>query len=293
MPESVDIHLDWLRYTFHYTGENAIESDLRTARPHGHIFDWTGETFPAGEGYTDGRGMGAGKVFWHKSRPEQGIGVQLTGTDLDAVRQDGIPDIDLLTYAKSIGATISTLHACINVKNAGARVVDVLTARDDGSLKTRARQIGKYSSDKKRKKQWFSSDTVYVGSPSSNIQIRIYDKAAERGIEADWKRIEIIWHGKYAQAASDAMLLHGIDPVTRGGILKQMDFSAGWWEYAMHGDTSQPAPVPRKETARYTWLKNVVYNAWLKEIEEQKRLGLGLALELLEDLHVEAKKQGV
>jgi len=78
------------------------------------------------------------------------------------------------------------------------------------------------------------------------------------------------------------MLKHGIDRVVRGGIRKQMDFSAAWWRYAMHGDTSLPDAIARRDTARFTWLKNAVLPALEKEIVEQRRHGSEAAYELFE-----------
>lgn len=271
MHESLSIHLDWFRYTVDFNQNITEETNLLLAKPRTAAFDFTGETFPAGQGYNRGRRLNAGSIFWNTDNFAEGIGVQLTGADLQELRLSPMTEQELLAFVDKAGGRVSTLHSCINVKNAGARPTDVLRAQKNGTLKTRARQIGTYQSQQKSKGKWLPSDTIYIGSPKSSIQIRIYNKAAEQHVDGDWIRIEIIWHGRYAQAAFSAMLTSGIEAVTRGAISRQMDLPVKWWRYAMQGDTSLPVPIPRQESARYKWLSTVVLTALRSEIEEERR----------------------
>ena len=42
--------------------------------------------------------------------------------------------------------------------------------------------------------------TAYIGAPSSDFRIRIYDKAAETGTDGHWIRVELVMRGKNANA---------------------------------------------------------------------------------------------
>ena len=42
--------------------------------------------------------------------------------------------------------------------------------------------------------------TAYIGAPSSDFRIRIYDKAAESGTDGHWVRVELVMRGKNANA---------------------------------------------------------------------------------------------
>lgn len=42
--------------------------------------------------------------------------------------------------------------------------------------------------------------TVYIGAPSSDFRVRIYDKALEQGQEGHWVRVEMVMRGKNAGA---------------------------------------------------------------------------------------------
>lgn len=245
-------------------------TNLILARLPHEVFGLTDREVSIGQGYNKGLELAHGMIFWHDRDTTQGISVQLTGLDLQVMRQSGIKEIDLLKFIDRRGGKVTTLHACINVKNAGASPSDVIKAQSDGVLTTRARNIGQYSSETKGHDQWHQGTTVYIGSPKSGVQIRIYNKAAEQHVSGDWLRIEIVWRGKYARAAHVAMLASGIAAVTRGAIQKQVSLPNAWWGYAMRGDTSLPEPVRRKETGTYTWLKNVVLPALEREIRHPR-----------------------
>ena len=50
-----------------------------------------------------------------------------------------------------------------------------------------------------------SGSTVYIGAPSSDFRVRIYDKALEEGVEGHWVRVELVMRGKNANAFVEQM----------------------------------------------------------------------------------------
>jgi hypothetical protein len=267
----ISIHLDWLRYTIKWDERKSIDENLSHAVPIAPVFEKTGEKATIGQGYDSGLRMGAGMVFWHSTNHNQGVSVQFSGTDLQTVRDSGMSELDLLMAIEDKNPQVTTLHSCINIHDAGARPTDVLEAKKKGTLTTRARHIGQYSSETKGKTEWLAGDTIYIGSPKSAVQIRIYNKAAEQRKAGDWIRIEIVFRGRYAMAAYEAMLKYGIPSVTRRLIQKQMNFTASWWVYAMRGGLAPPMHVKRKEPATLKWLKESVLPALEREIGEERR----------------------
>lgn len=287
---SVDVHLDWLRYSVAWDHGLSEMDNVLDALPPFTFFRLSEAEASIGQGYNRGRELNAGMVFWHSERHEQGVSVQMSGLDLQEARNAGIAELDLLMALQRKNAKITTLHSCINIHNAGARVLDVVEAHDAGLLKTRARQIGVYSSTAKVRQEWKAGDTVYIGSPKSGIQIRIYNKAAEQRTDGDWIRVEIVFRGIYAETAHASMCKYGIPSVTRMAIQKQADFSAAWWVYGMRGGISPSMQVKRKERGTYTWLKNVVVPAWRREIVAESAQNSDAALELLEAFIAEVKR---
>ena len=50
-----------------------------------------------------------------------------------------------------------------------------------------------------------SGSTVYIGAPSSDFRVRIYDKALEEGVAGHWVRVELVMRGKNANAFVEQM----------------------------------------------------------------------------------------
>lgn len=273
MAATIDCHLDWVRYTAPWIDGHDKEYNLNRARWVGELFEFTGEMIDIGQGYNQGLKMNAGAVLWHDTRPEQGISVQLSGMDLQEIRQVGLLESDLLAFILSIKGHCSTLHAALNVHDSKGQVSEIIAEHERGTLATRARNVGVYSSKTKINGSWQSGDTFYIGSSKSQVQIRVYNKAAEQGIAGDWIRIEIVWRGKYAQGAHRSMVSDGIEAVTRGAIGHQVQPTAQWWKDAMIGETVEPTPIERKESDRARWLREVVAPALLAQIKEEKSIG--------------------
>ena len=268
MPPRTDCHLDWLRYTVPWHDLETELQNIDRARPGIKLFELTGETVDIGQGYDRGVRMNSGMMFWHTTRPEQGISVQLSGMDLQELRHSEISEIDMLRFVAAVGGRVSTMHSCINVHDAGADVRQLIDAHASGKTIARAKQVGVYTSKTKVGEKWVSGETFYIGSAKSAIQVRVYNKAAEQGIEADWTRIEIVWRGKHARAAHAQMITMGIAAVTRGAIMHQISTDIPWWKLAMRGELAEPEKMRRKPSARYAWLMLVVLGALESEIAE-------------------------
>ena len=60
--------------------------------------------------------------------------------------------------------------------------------------------------------------TIYHGSPTSNIRLRIYDKAAERGCQEGehWIRVELQLRNENAHGAADRVCSSDVGPIFRG-----------------------------------------------------------------------------
>lgn len=267
------VHLDYLRYTVPWHDTLNELNNLYHAVGNGELFQFTGELFNPGQGYTEGMRMICGSVMWHKTRPSQGIGVVLTGADLEMVRGAGLDEKELLEFVAAVGGHCTTIHGCINVHDRGADVSELIAQHEDGKLQTSARNIGVYSSKKKINGSWQVGDTLYVGSAKSERQIRVYNKAAERGIDGDWVRLEIVWRGPYAKAAHIAMIDGSIASVIRAGIGGQMETDIVWFREALGGAVDPPFLVPRKQSARAKWLIEIVLPALASEVEDQRTRG--------------------
>ena len=50
-----------------------------------------------------------------------------------------------------------------------------------------------------------AGSTVYIGAPSSDFRVRIYDKALEQGVDGHWIRVELVMRKENANAFVEAM----------------------------------------------------------------------------------------
>lgn len=268
----VSINLDWLRYTSVYNPAISEADNLRIAMPRFAEFKLTGEELPNGRGFNRAQQLTIGVVHWHTTQPDQGVSVELTGRDLGASRQAAIPDESLLAHIAAIHGRVSTMDSAVDVYNHRANPNDILLAKERGELRTNVKSIGQYKSTQKRKSgQWKHAETVYIGSPSSERQMKVYNKGAQLGLDADWVRIEMRWRGLYARAAHVAMLQYGIEQTTRSAILSMADYDGRWWRAAMDGDLAKIEPISRPETKTLEWLLGVVFNTLERELDGQHK----------------------
>ena len=66
--------------------------------------------------------------------------------------------------------------------------------------------------------------TMYFGSPTSDIRIRIYDKAAEQGIDGHWVRVEVVLRKEKAQVALEQIIADNQPGKIFASILRQQLF---------------------------------------------------------------------
>ena len=113
------------------------------------------------------------------------------------------------------------LIALIQIESAKLTRLDIAIDTVDGTLKlgsvNYALRHGRYRSQFTKTRQTTASDmtadglknhsqTRYFGSGSSRVMFRIYDKAAQMGLETDWIRFEIQLRDERANLAADAIL---------------------------------------------------------------------------------------
>ena len=99
-------------------------------------------------------------------------------------------------------------------------------------------------------------NTIYFGSSSSSTLCRMYDKAAEQGVEGHWVRVEFQFRRKNAGSAIEKVVNEGESGIL-GLFRSYIDFKAG-----DPGDSN----VTRQPTAPW----------WLQFLRSAEKSGLGL-----------------
>lgn len=272
--KSIAVNLDWCRYSKAWDTTIEQADNLRIAVPRFASFQLTGEMLQNGKGYDSAMALTIGVIHWHSKRPEQGISVELTGSALGQSRNSGVTDLDLLQHIASIVGMVSTMDSAIDVYNYGADFHDIILLDEAGSLETTVRDVNEFKGRRKVGETITPHGGVYVGSPKSPRQIKIYDKAAEQGQHGkDWTRIEMRWRGKHARAAHSAMLKFGIASVTQKAVKTMLNADIEWYQEAVNGDPAIIEPVRRPETNTDDWLIDLVAPVLERQLQSERSKG--------------------
>ena len=74
------------------------------------------------------------------------------------------------------------------------RIVEKVQANELNSRMTKRSVVVSYDGTQR------NGSTVYIGAPSSDFRVRIYDKALEEGVDGHWVRVEMVMRQKNANA---------------------------------------------------------------------------------------------
>lgn len=161
--------------------------------------------------------LGTGFVCWNVDRLEMGVHVVLPSSALQRwAAISGVPVLDFLYDMRSRGAVFTRVDIA---QDTDAVSMDrVIAAYENGLIVTKL-QSEQVIDGRKRGKP--AGKTLYVGNRSGRRYVRLYDKAAEQGVEGTWVRCEVEFKREHAQTAVDH-LLSGAD--ARELLLSTIDF---------------------------------------------------------------------
>lgn len=283
--------LDWLRYSVSWSADmerwiqlhplrvdKLLRMAFRRAVMPCSAFFLTGEAIPPPRGYNACLGLSRGSLRLHTERPEQKIGVELTGKDMSGLRADGVDHQDLLRFVVAApDSKVSRLDVAVDVFNSGGDVLDVLRAFEAGELVTAARQVDIRNPRVRVGDELVSrGKTVYVGSLSSDCYLRVYDKGLEQGLDTDWIRIELQLGGHRAYASAVWLAAADGDFAERArGCIRSFCQAptVGWFTRALDGPLVDVPQVPRRDGDRKRWLLQQVIPALAAELLECEKVG--------------------
>lgn len=244
-PTILSQKVDWIAGTFR--GRKTHELALNLTQSYEQCKGYL--NYSDGSLFEDGR-----KMFTSPSHPEWGVHMVWSGT---ACANCPVDPIHLICALICADFSFTRIDLAIDVKNANLMPSQATEEIKNGRIKTRAKECP----------AWFDvagkGYTQYIGKKSSEIYMRIYDKAAEMGIDEDYTRIELVVRSERAdKAARQAILRRDF----RGLVVSFADFPE-WdeWNKAM-ATTPIKLPSERKETATRKWLIEQCTPALAREI---------------------------
>jgi hypothetical protein len=243
---TVSLNIDWLSLTFRKGAEVKNHPKMTTSYTVARALN----AYNTAIRFDDGR-----LQLSHTDRPEMGTHIICSG---EVLRAFEISPMDALKYWVESGATITRIDLAVDVRNHGLNVRQSTVEISEGRIKTRAKECPTWQDPKNPK-----GYTQYVGKKSSEIYLKLYDKAGEVGVEGDWARVEITFSDKRAHEAAKQVIRDGD---FRKLIVGFADFPE-WekWRNVMGADVVQ-IQADRATSKTKKWLIEAAASALAKEL---------------------------
>jgi len=244
--KNVSLKIDWLSVTFRRGVTVSNHPDLvktyTEARPY--------NAYNTAIRYDDGR-----MELSHTTRPEMGTHIVCSGEVLSNI---GMDPMEALKHWQNAGAKVTRIDLAVDIKNYGFDVRHSTIEIEQERVKTRAKQCPVWRDPKNPK-----GYTQYVGKKTSEIYVKLYDKAGEMGIDDDWSRVEITFSADRADNAAREVV-RGAD--FRKLIVGFVDFPK-WekWGEIMGADVVQ-IQADRRTSKTKQWLLDAAASALAKEL---------------------------
>lgn len=289
----ISCSIDWLSYSAAISGLEWFEGCPIGVLPNHEAFSPSGEKIRPLLHYNQAQGLLAGRVDWHSTNPLQGLLVSLTGRDCQLAHAQGVDFLEVLSHALYglDQGHISRLDFAVDVF-APVLAQDIERAWVEGRVTSpakRAHPMPQYDNTGKT-----TGYTFYIGSPSSERKLRIYDKAAAEGVPGPWVRIELETKGDYAQSLAQSMLISGIPEAGRAFLRAFVQVTGvEWFTDALAGP--EPAwlePIVRPETDRQRWYREQILPSIESDLYTGNRWVFSMVQALLDEVDRAIEEHG-
>jgi len=205
--------------------------------------------------YTNGLEFGNGaRIFWHHTRMEMGRHVIFSGSCCDIIG-DNLKEC--LSYAITNQFQITRIDLATDVQNTNLSIQHGINLVMKGEVKTHAHKAPIIRDGMGR------GLTLQIGVKGSSQFVRIYDKAAEMGIDGRWVRIETSYGKRKAQQATKTYLQGAsVRKMVQGYVQFPL-----WrkWNYLL-GAESVRVTYTKTDTNTRKWLMTTVAKSIAKEM---------------------------
>lgn len=206
-------------------------------------------------GYTVGSKYDDGRThFQNPDRPEMGTHITWDG---DACRNCPISPLELVKSLSDAKFSFTRIDLALDFINCNLDPSRATEEIENGRHKTRARECPYWGT------AGGEGYTQYVGKKASEIYLRIYDKAAEMGVQQDHTRVElVVRHERANKAAGEIVGSADFRPLVLGfANFPEWDE----WNRAM-AVASIKLPAERKTSQTKIWLLRSAASALAKQM---------------------------
>lgn len=285
--------LDWLQYSVNWPDvlerwpidDTAAIAVARTAIPHLHVqaIDMTQQDSNrvfGMQGYLLTYNFQYATVHIHPEIRNQKMGVRMTGDNLRLWRELGGTNEKLAGAYRGLKANASRVDIAFDLFDWNIDINRIFLDWKAGKVTTRARKVSPYTEARKDDNGVISEGTtLYFGSRTSQIMLRLYDKGKQMKVGKDWKRLEIEVKGERAHTTMQDIYAHGLQSVGVEILRDYADMPYKFWRKLMECKSVELQQIGRKETDTLLWLENVVIPLLEREMTEQWDTASGMHLQ--------------
>jgi len=245
--KSLSQRIHWLQVTFRSEKDKKLPDSVSQEGTECYAL----HGYNSGLKYADGR-----MEFTHTTRPDMGLHIQWDGHTLDNLNGTAL---DLVKFLFVAGAKFTRIDLAVDAKMFNLSPIRATIEMEYKKHVCRCKK-GRVIHD-----PLVPGYTQYLGEPTSQIFLRIYDKAAEMGVIGDWTRVELVCRQTRAQKAAQA-IVRGVD---FRSLVKGYAHFPEWEEWCeiMVAD-AVALPAEKKETATDLWLLNQCAKTLARRLDE-------------------------
>ncbi len=229
----VSLSIDWISCTFKDSKKLSYPPELTQEKVECRPLNG----YNLAARYSDGR-----IELTHTTRREMGSHVIFGG---ECLRNLAVAATEILEWLVRASGTVTRLDLAVDCFNCGLNPKQATEEIKNARVRTLARQFPSWCDAVQK------GYTQYIGKKSSTAFVRIYDKAAEMGVDGEWTRVECSFGSKRAMDAA-RQCLQGAD--YRGLVKGFVDFPQ-WreWGEVMRANACKTA-APRTLSNTKRWL---------------------------------------
>lgn len=197
------------------------------------------------------------QVFTSESKTQGNLCI-ITGQAMQQLRDAGTSDIGIIAKCAEQAKNFTRIDYAVDIVGTGVSIADIANGVSQGKIpnigRKTARHIEGLANDQ--------GHTVYIGSRSSEMMLRAYDKAVEHKIRGiSWARLELEMKGKRARQFSHVAL--DANSITQGdGIMlgfADLRPCASWVNDALENVIAgKLEAIERKQSDYGAWLNQVL-----------------------------------
>ena len=261
MDHAVTFSIDWLHINEPHTPATKLHRTTYPTMGEMRMVPTT-PTFGYAVGWQNPYGA---RIMSNDNRQDMGVFVGYSSSTIRTYAEKiNVLGIDILRWHIHQHHSVSRIDLALDLYNTGAKLTELYELLDTGKYSGTAKTFTHITSAN-------GGETVYIGSRSSDVFIRVYNKAAEQRVSEDWLRIELEIKGKVATPIARQLCNSAADnqlyTVAKSLLFRSAQCEHKLWHILDKIGTVELATADKKEKDTTKWLLETVALSMAKQCQ--------------------------